>query len=198
MGRSDASRVADCCRCESSALGAAEIIKETGSDDPGKQVMARNGWQLGEISPDLRMTGETTIAISQFENWDSTSAVGAQALFVALPKSASESKVNDWAFYARGVNAARTDPRDASWGDLLFGAIVEGYLRVDFARVQMLVLTVTLVSVYASQVEKLSGAEAAGGFTYPQISNEFIGLLALSSVGYIGGKLIGVRAAKNG
>lgn len=99
----------------------------------------------------------------------------------------------------RGVVLTRPDPTKASFADLIMGAAVNGTSRVDLVRVQMFVLTLTLVGTYLVQVwtsieavAVKSGENPAVGFKFPGMSTELIALLALSSVGYIGGKKLDI------
>jgi hypothetical protein len=99
----------------------------------------------------------------------------------------------------KGVVLTRPDPTKASFADLIMGAAVNGTSRVDLVRVQMFVLTLTLVGTYLVQVwtsieavAVKSGENPAVGFKFPGMSSELIALLALSSVGYIGGKKLDI------
>jgi hypothetical protein len=115
------------------------------------------------------------------------------------PAAPATTKAGNAEWDHKGVMLTRPDPQKASFADLIMGAAVNGTSRVDLVRVQMLVLTLTLVGTYLVQVwtriedvTVASGEETAVGFTFPGMSTELIALLALSSVGYIGGKRLDI------
>ncbi len=105
----------------------------------------------------------------------------------------------------RGVVLTRSDPRKAAFSDLVTGMAVNGSSRVDLARVQMLVLTLTIVGTYIVQltqaIQEVTVATNGGvamGFAFPSMSEELIALLALSSVGYLGGKKLDIHMSSAG
>lgn len=114
------------------------------------------------------------------------------------PVNSSNVGNSEWGH--RGVVLTRENPKEASFADLVTGTTFNGGSRIDLARVQMLVLTLTLVGTYTVQITKAIDevAVAANGteavpFTFPSMSQELIGLLALSSLGYLGGKKLDIH-----
>jgi hypothetical protein len=158
-------------------LVAARVVESDAANmTPDQNVLAKNDWrdnQGNAIDPAQQNTS---------------------GLFHADPAAGSNAGSD---FTNRGVMAARTEAATASFADLVTGVAINGVTKVDLARVQMLILTMVIIGTYAGQVwTNLVAASGDGttvpGFAFPGMTPELVALLALSSVGYVGGKQLDI------
>jgi hypothetical protein len=79
------------------------------------------------------------------------------------------------------------DPKQASWQDLYCGEEMANRDVVDVSRLQQLITTVLLVTIYTGLLWKAFGAASTNGVLseMPPVSDDFLGLLGVSHAGYL-------------
>lgn len=168
-------------------LVAARLVAADGATEtPDPTMLDGKGWKAPDGS-------DPSVAI----------AAGAATQFVNSLDSTPDGN-SVWEFTNEGVNVKRISAKTASFADLVMGTGVNGVARLDLARVQMLMLTLTLVGVYSAQVwqavDKAAPASedgaAAIGVVFPGMTTELIALLVISSAGYVGGKQLDIFRSK--
>jgi len=88
-----------------------------------------------------------------------------------------------------GTVVVKQSPADARFADLIRGEEIGTAATADISRVQMLIVTVIIVVVYALEVWRRIAFVPGGISQFPELSESLLVLISISHGGYIVGKL---------
>jgi hypothetical protein len=88
----------------------------------------------------------------------------------------------------RGKVLTNSLPEDASWADLVTGDEVGNAGYPDLGKIQQVLITLVLLSIYAGYVFVLLASPVRAISSLPTIDKTFVWLLAISHAAYLGYK----------